>query len=67
MNATNPTQLLKSPRNKRGKRSRNFVFVDDFDVLSEIQFRISIFRKKSANNTKAATHFKKEYTFSLGT
>jgi hypothetical protein len=30
-NATNPTQLRKSPGKKRGKHSRNVVFVDDFD------------------------------------
>jgi hypothetical protein len=31
INATNSTQLLKSPGKKRGKRSRNVVFVDEFD------------------------------------
>jgi hypothetical protein len=39
-NATNPTQLLKSPGKKRGKRSRNVVSVDDFDrcvIRSTIQ------------------------------
>jgi hypothetical protein len=30
-NATNPTQLLKSPGKNRGKLARNVVFVDDFD------------------------------------
>jgi hypothetical protein len=30
-NATNPTQLLKSPGKKRGKHSRDVVFVDEFD------------------------------------
>jgi hypothetical protein len=30
-NATNPTKLLKSPGKRRGKRSRDVVFVDDFD------------------------------------
>jgi hypothetical protein len=31
MNATNPTQLLKSPGKKREKYSRDVVFEDDFD------------------------------------
>jgi hypothetical protein len=30
-NATNATQLLKSPGKNRGKRSCNVLFVDDFD------------------------------------
>jgi hypothetical protein len=36
-------------------------------VLSEIQFRIYIFRGgKSANNTKAATHYKKRKYIVIG-
>jgi hypothetical protein len=67
-NVTNLTQLLKSPGKKRGKHSCNVVFMDDFDkciIKNTIQdFYI---QEKSANNTKAATHYKKENTFSLGT
>jgi hypothetical protein len=68
-NATNLTQLLKSPGKKRGKRSCNVVFLDDFDkcvIRNKIQDSY-IQGEKSANNTKAATHYKKENTFSLGT
>jgi hypothetical protein len=39
-NATNPTQHLKSPGKKRGKRSRNVMFVDDLDkcvITSTVQ------------------------------
>jgi hypothetical protein len=68
-NATNPTQLLKSPGKNRGKRSRDVVFVDDFDkcVIRNTIQDFYIQEKKSANNTRAATHYKKENTFSLGT
>jgi hypothetical protein len=51
--ATNPTQLLKSPGRKRGKRSRDVVFVDDFDkcvIRNTIQNFCIQEKKKSANN-----------------
>jgi hypothetical protein len=45
------------------------VFVDDFDkcVIRNTIQDFYIQGKKSANNTEAATHYKKEITFSLGT
>jgi hypothetical protein len=66
-NATNPTQLLKSPGKKRGKLSRNVVFVDDFDkcvIRNTIQdFYI---QGKKCQPYKNCYHYKKN-TFSSGT
>jgi hypothetical protein len=66
-NATNPTQLLKSLGRKRGKLSRNVVFVDDFDkcVIRNTIQELYI-QQRSTNNTKAATHYKKTNYIFIG-
>jgi hypothetical protein len=66
-NATNPTQLLKSPGKKAWKRSRNVVFVDDFDTCV-IRNAIQDFyiQEKSVNNNKAAAIIKKKIHFHWG-
>jgi hypothetical protein len=63
--ATNPTQLLKSPGKKRGKRSRDYVFVDDFDkcVIRNTIQDFYIQGKKVPTIPKLLPIIKRKYIF----